>query len=126
MLAVGTVNRLGLSLRAFGSKAFVVMPPEHLVITTSRGLRALTHRVGFEHVETYSVDIYLREWTLRLRPGRDNSAPTSAESRGSYLQTYGRLTGSALFSAAQAVANLGLRLTGLGDQLVMMARKPTA
>jgi hypothetical protein len=73
---------------------------------------------GLQVLRIESVDLRIRDW---LDSG---SSPGSGSGKYRYRAVYDRLTGVGVFGAAQAAANLILRATGLGDQLLMLARKP--
>lgn len=109
---LGTVNRHGLSLRAFKERALTVSPPEHLTFLTSAGLSTAMSAVGLELDRSWSETIYLREWTRRGDEER-------------YAEWRSKLTGGHWLRAAMFVANLTLRLTHLGDELIAVARKRT-
>ena len=122
VVVMGTPNVEGLTTRRFGARALVVMPPEHVFVAARRGLHALTASAGLEPVRTEAIDLRIRDW-LGSPPA--SATPSSTEgSRARYRGLYDRLTGAGLFAFAQGAANLFLNTTGLGDQLVMLARKP--
>jgi SAM-dependent methyltransferase len=126
VLAVGTPHRHGVTLRAFGARALLVVPPEHLLLASSDGLRAAATDAGFEVVRLVTVDIHLRQWTSWARGRGDveaRSAAGPADDRVAFLSTYRRITESAAFGAVQAAANAVLRATHLGDQLFALLRR---
>ena len=47
MLVISTPHRHGLTMRVFGSRSYVVMPPEHLIYFSVTGIRALLESEGF-------------------------------------------------------------------------------
>jgi SAM-dependent methyltransferase len=106
---LGTVNRDGLSLRAFRERALTVSPPEHLTFFTSAGLSNAMTAVGLDLERAWSETIYLREWAPRANAER-------------YPEWRSKLTGGRSFRAAMWAANLALRLTHLGDELIAVAR----
>ncbi len=125
VLGLATPHRFGISVRAFSNKALVVMPPEHLMVASRRGLSTALAMEGFEVHSIESRDVRLREW-LRFMPGSgvDQDQPrTSGPERADYVRGYERITRSAMFTALQAAANGFLRATRLGDQIVVLARK---
>jgi SAM-dependent methyltransferase len=107
---VGTVNRDGLSLRAFRERALTVSPPEHLTFFTSEGLSNAMTAAGLELEQAWSETIYLREWARQSDAER-------------YPEWRSKLMGGRSFRAAMWVGNLALRLTHLGDELIAVARK---
>lgn len=121
VVVMGTPNVEGLTTRRFGARALVVMPPEHLFVAARRGLLALVASAGLEPVRTDAVDLRIRDWLGSPPDGATSSG--SAGARARYRGLYDRLTGATLFDVAQRAANLFLNTTGLGDQLVMLARK---
>lgn len=124
-VVISVPNTKGLSIRGFGRNARVVIPPEHLSYFTRVSLANLLHREGFAVAWQSTCDLYLKEW-LRFLPrvsGGKPSAPAADTRRADYARWYRRLTGSTALRAIGAV-NHGLAATGLGDQLVCVARKP--
>jgi SAM-dependent methyltransferase len=107
---LGTVNRDGLSLRAFKERALTVSPPEHLTFFTSDGLSKAMSAAGLELEQAWSEAIYLREWAPRADAER-------------YPEWRSKLSSGRSFRAAMWVGNLALRLTHLGDELIAVARK---
>ena len=107
---IGTVNRRGVSVRVLKERALIVSPPEHLTFFTRAGMSRAVTAAGLEMARCWSATIYLREWTGRA----DNDG---------YTEWRSKLTGGALFPSAMKAANLILRLTDLGDELVAVARK---
>ena len=107
---IGTVNRHGVSLRVLKERALTVSPPEHLTFFTRAGLSEAVAAAGLELTRCWSATIYLREWARRV----DNDRYTAWRSK---------LTGGSLFRSAMNIANLALRLTNLGDELIAVARK---
>ena len=106
----GTVHRSGVSLRARGERALTVSPPEHLTFFTRAGMSEAVTSVGFELVRCWSETIYLREWTR-----------TQADAE--YTAWRSGATSGPLFRAAMKLANAGLRLANLGDELIAVARR---
>lgn len=135
VVVVGTPNRLGVTLRALGHRSFLIMPPEHLLLASRRGLKAAVTGVGLELERMDFVDIHLRDWMRFFRArssgpdgelGRGEGGTGAARERSSHARAYETVTGSAAFGWIQALANSVLSATRLGDQLVMLARKPEA
>ncbi len=116
---VGTPNARGVTTRRFGKDSLVLMPPEHLFVATRRGLRGAATAAGLEVVSVEAIDVRIRDWLGAA------SSP-AGEAKGRYQDVYARLTASRLFGAAQAAANALLRGAGLGDQLLMIARRPAS
>lgn len=117
-----TLNSVkGLSTRWFGAEAEVVIPPEHLSHFSGRSLSRLLVREGFEVIWWSTRDVYLKEW-LRYVPQARAGAEGAAGQRQGYLRWYRRLTGPVALTGIRAV-NVLLGLSGLGDELVCVARK---
>ena len=110
LAVIGTVNRHGVSLRVLRERALTVSPPEHLTFFTRAGLSEAVAAAGLELTRCWSATIYLREWTRRADIDH-------------YTEWRSRLTGGSLFRCAMTIANLALRLTNLGDELIAIARK---
>jgi SAM-dependent methyltransferase len=119
LLAVATPNRRGLSARAFGARAQVVSPPEHLLVATRAGLEAALRRAGLVVRRAEALELRLREWT-----GRGGAAAPPEAGRDRYRRAYAGLTGARLFPLLHAAANAVLSVTGLGDQLLLLAERP--
>ncbi len=130
VLLLGVPHRHGITLRVFGSRSLIVMPPEHLFLPSRRGLRAATDRAGLDTVRAETTDVRLREWLdvgKRLGPRAPSAGPPSrgaAQVRADYLETYRRITAAGAFGLVQSVINVLLRATGLGDQLTVVLRRP--
>jgi SAM-dependent methyltransferase len=128
VLLLGVPHRHGITLRAFGARSLIVMPPEHLILPSRRGLLAATRRAGLEPVRAETTEVRLREWLDAarrwLRPGARTVPPAPAEERADYLRLYGRVTGAGAFGLVQGAANVVLRATRLGDQLTLVLRRP--
>lgn len=125
MLLITVPNIRGLSLRCFGGRAFVAIPPEHVSYFSAKSLSMLLKDTGFEVIRQRTCDLYLKEW-LRLVPRRRSGAaagPDGAAARQQYARWYKRATGTAGL-AAIGIANRVLAILGVGDQLVCIARKP--
>jgi SAM-dependent methyltransferase len=118
VVAVSTPNRFGLALWVFGGHSVVVCPPEHLLVASRRGVSAALHDAGFDVTGIWSEDLRVREWTRVLSRAKD-----SESGRQSYHDVQGRLTTSWWFETARACANIGLRATRLGDQLLAVAAR---
>lgn len=118
-------NRKGVAIRVFGKAAYVVVPPEHVSYFTRLSLARMLEREGFDVAWQTTQDIYLKEW-LRFLPGRAGDSQDSGSAtpdRAKYDRWYRRLSGNAALRLIGA-ANRVLAATGLGDQLVCIARKP--
>lgn len=123
-LMITVPNIQGFSLRVFGRKSFVVIPPEHLAYYSGDSLRRLLEDCGYEVVWRTTCDLYLKEW-LRFLPRRESAEGNAAEEqqRVQYEHAYARATGRiALWGVA--LVNSVLGILGAGDQLVMIARRP--
>ena len=123
VVILGTPNVEGLTTRRFGRRALVVMPPEHLFVAARRGLQAVAVSEGLEVVRVEAIDVRIRDW---LGPAPGTPVPSRSAAIDRYKAAYGRLTRSGFFGSAQRAANAVLNATGLGDQLVMIARKPAS
>jgi SAM-dependent methyltransferase len=121
IIAVSTPNRFGLAGVVFGRRSVVVCPPEHLLIASRRGLRVALEEAGFSVEGLWSEDVRIREWTRWI--GQSKPEDTRRES---YRAVQGRLTSSPWFDGVRRVANIGLRATRLGDQLLAIGvrRRP--
>ena len=130
LLLLGVPHRHGITLRAFGARSLIVMPPEHLVLPSRRGLLAAARRAGLEPLRAETTEVRLREWLDAgrrwLGRGGREVPRAAAEERADYLRLYGTITGSGAFGLVQAAANVVLRLTRLGDQLTLILRRPVA
>jgi SAM-dependent methyltransferase len=117
---VATVHRGGPALRVFGRRALTVHPPEHLRYFTRASLRAALATAGLAVDRLWTQDVYLREWTRVWT----RAAGPSAGERAAYRRTYERFTESVALTGLVVAANVVLRATGLGDELVAVARRP--
>lgn len=118
VVVAGTPNRHGISLRVFGRHALTISPPEHLFYPTRTGMRQALERARFVPRATWSQDVYIREWVRAPQRRQARHAE-----RTGYARWYGRLTGSALGNGLIRATNVLLGMTGLGDQLVIIAQK---
>ena len=125
LLGVATPNRRGLSALAFGARALVVSPPEHLLVATRRGLAAALQAEGLRLLRLESLELRLREWT---GGGGEAAAGPAAASGGAardrYRGAYDRLTGWGGFGLLHAAGNAVLSAARLGDQLLAIAERP--
>jgi len=112
-------NRFGVTLRAIGPRAYVVMPPEHVTYFSHTALRMLLEAEGLRVRRLGSNTVYLNDW-LRFFGGPQEEA----RARKRHLAWYGRVTGSRLALGAIGAANALLDLARLGDQLLVTAQKP--
>ncbi|MBX3180215.1 MAG: class I SAM-dependent methyltransferase [Candidatus Hydrogenedentes bacterium] len=126
-LLITVPNVAGLSLRCFGASAGVVIPPEHLSYFSRRSLARMLAQLGFELVWVSTCDLYLKDWLRYLPRSARGEVPADARvaHREGYLHWYRRLTGPLALAGIRA-ANVFLGITGLGDQLVCVARKREA
>jgi len=124
-LMITVPNANGLSIRCFGNKSSVVIPPEHVAYFTKTSLARLLNREGFVVEWQSTCDVYLKDWLRFLPRGTGDGAPAPGEDvrRAEYARWYRRFTGNTALWCIGAV-NVGLACTGLGDQLVCIARKP--
>lgn len=113
-IAIATANRFGLSMRLLQGKALTVCPPEHVILFSKRGLTRLLERAGFEIVDCWTPTIYIREWVHFLKPGRQAHASASKN-----------LLQFPFMNVLIKIADVFLKLFGLGDQLYVVARKKT-
>jgi hypothetical protein len=104
------------TLRLLGRRARVISPPEHLFLATRRGLAGALSAETLSLVRLETEQIRIRDWLPREAPGR---APAGR----SYARAYAVLTGPAAL-IAQRAANVILRATRLGDQIVAVAQVP--
>jgi SAM-dependent methyltransferase len=118
MVAISTPNRYGVAASIFGRRSVVVCPPEHLLLASRRGLRRSLEAAGLGVVGIWSEDIRIREWTRWLGRSRPDD-----EQRQRYRGLQRKLTGASWFEGARSVANVALRATRLGDQLLAVARR---
>lgn len=116
-VVIGTPNRRGVSLRLLGRRSSAICPPEHLFVATARGLRLALAGEGLEVTSIRSEQVRLHDWSGR---GGGSGTPGAPDR---YQRAYSLLTGP-LGRAAQRAANVLLGATGLGDQLIAVARRP--
>jgi len=127
-----TVNLRGLSTRLFGAHNYALdaspAGPGHCHFFTAQTLSGLLQSTGYEPMAAETRDIYIHNLTLCLRrltgqPDRMEHSGRSAQGRtGAALRAW--LQNNALAVHGIAVANtLLLRPLGLGDQLVVFARR---
>jgi SAM-dependent methyltransferase len=124
LVAISTPNRFGVAASVFGHRSVVVCPPEHLLLASRGGLRTALVDAGLEVDGIWSEDLRIREWTRAL--GRGSAEGTGGEDRDRYRRAQAGLTGASWFETARSVANVVLRATRLGDQLLAIAGKPAA
>lgn len=118
VVIIGTVNRDGVSIRLLKDKSLTIMPPEHLTFFTHKGMHQALRLQNFCDIMCWSSMIYLREW-LRFLPQSKPSDNNIKE----YATVRSHLTDSQLFLWLIRLANKLLRLTNLGDELVVVAQK---
>lgn len=121
IIAVSTPNRFGLAVLIFGRRSVVVCPPEHLLIASRRGLQSALNAAGLCVDGMWSEDLRVREWTRWFGA----SKPAGVQ-RQNYRDIQGRLTRSTWFATARSMANVVLRTTRIGDQLLAVASRPRA
>ncbi|MCG9892420.1 MAG: class I SAM-dependent methyltransferase [Thermosynechococcaceae cyanobacterium MS004] len=131
VLIIGTVNRDGFSIKMLRHHAQTFGPPEHLTFFTQRGAYLALATQNFSKIHQWSVFIYLQEWT-RFLPKREKTSSIQAKDTHSELTetkptetqpTETKLTETPLFLSCMKLANVFLRLTNLGDELVIVAQK---
>lgn len=111
-------NRYGITMRSLGKRAYVVMPPEHLIYFDHRSLRRLLESGGLRVQRLACNTIYINDWVRFLtRPAAE------AEARASHLSWYSRATGSRFALGAIRYANLLLNAARLGDQMFVVGQK---
>lgn len=120
-VVVSTVHSGGLALRLLRARSVSVRPPEHLTFYRRRTLRRLLEAEGLRVQRARCLDVFIQDW-VRLLGGPRTTAPLAQ--RAAYQRWYRRLTSSPLLTPARAAANLVLDVTGLGDELVALARRP--
>lgn len=112
-------NRHGITMRAIGKAAYVVMPPEHLTYFNHRSLRHLLESAGLEIRKLESNTIYINNWVRFLTKPKEEE-----QARETHLSWYSRATGSSLGMRLIGLANVALNATRLGDQMLVSARRP--
>jgi 2-polyprenyl-3-methyl-5-hydroxy-6-metoxy-1,4-benzoquinol methylase len=120
ILALSTPNMEGLTLRLLGKRSRVFSPHEHLVYYSKRTLTDLLKSCGFRILRVQTQGIYLHN-LMTLLTRQSKTQPCRVQSR--YHHAYQRLQGRMALRFIR-LANLGLRLTGVGDSLIAFARKP--
>lgn len=121
-LYLTTPNFGSLTRRLLGSD-WSVISRDHVSLMTPRGLRAAAERAGLEPLRLFTRNILPHEVARFFRRRRKGAGPVPPPmERTVALQA--RVEGSLLLRGAKRVVNLGLRATGLGDTLVLLARKP--
>jgi 2-polyprenyl-3-methyl-5-hydroxy-6-metoxy-1,4-benzoquinol methylase len=125
VLVVSTPNWRGLTLRARGRESLLVMPPEHLTIATATGVRAALEAAGFVVRGVRTVDVHLRDWLVLGRSALGRRDTAEPGERAAHAKAYSSLTGARAFGALQAAANLALGALRLGDQILVMAQRPS-
>lgn len=123
VLIVSTPNARGLTLRTRGEHSFLVVPPEHLVIATIRGLNAAAESAGLAVRHLRTVDLNLRDWVALFRGASGGDDGVGPVERATHARTYASLTTSRAFGVMQSVANVALGATRLGDQILAVAQR---
>ncbi|MBW2389486.1 MAG: class I SAM-dependent methyltransferase [Deltaproteobacteria bacterium] len=112
-------NRYGITMRAIGKEAYVVMPPEHLTYFGHRSLRRLLENAGLEVRKLASNTIYINDWVRFLtKPAKEQ------EAREAHLSWYSRMTGTSVGMLLIGLANVALNAAHLGDQMLVFAQRP--
>jgi SAM-dependent methyltransferase len=119
IVAISTPNRFGLSVSLFGRQSVVACPPEHLLIASRQGLRLALTAAGLSAEGIWSEDVRVREWTR----WPDAPTPTPMQ-RQRYCWIQDRITGARWFGTARSIANVLLRTMRIGDQLLVIAKRP--
>ncbi len=122
MLAFATVNVKGFSFRMQGKSSIIVMPPEHVLYVTMRGIRKYLKSQGFEISKIYSSDIYLQDWLKFFQKEKKDSRKALEEYASN--ETKKKVTSSFAFNMLRSFANFFLRLFSLGDQIIIIVQKP--
>lgn len=116
VLIIGTVNCNGFSIKTLRHHARTFSPPEHLTFFTRQGIYLALTAQQFRNINQWSSFIYLQEWTRFLPKSKHPSNQKSKSSRP-------KLTETALFLSFVKLVNVILRLTNLGDELVIISQK---
>lgn len=121
-LVIECPNVGGVTTRVWGRT--LVLAPEHLSIFCMKSLCKLLEDSGFSIVKKRSINVYIREWVtfvsgLIKRQNMENK-PTACS--GSYGRVYKMLTGGIMLAAIEVV-NVFLNAFGIGDELLVIARK---
>lgn len=117
---VTTPNYGSVTRRLLGGR-WSVLDPEHVALATPRGLRAALRGAGQGIVRLESKNLYLSEYRALFRRG---SAPGEASRAAATAELRDRIEGSGPLRAAKRAANAVLGLTGLGESLECLARRP--
>lgn len=120
VIFIGTVHLHGFSMRLLQQNALTLNPPEHLIFFTQKGMSRVLKTAGFKAIEQYSFSIFLREWInvlSKFKPRQTGKYKTDTDYSSN-------LTQSKFFSILMKIANLFLKFTNLGDELVVLAQKP--
>jgi SAM-dependent methyltransferase len=121
LLYVTTPNAHGLNCRILKQSWSVVCPPQHLVLWTSRALRAALARAGFNTWRLRAEGFNPAEILAWLRGGR--SAAEGVNRYQSGLALSAALERSRVRRIAKALMNRGLSALGLGDTLKVWASR---
>lgn len=117
IVVIGTFNVQGITMRLLKEKSLTVIPPQHVVLLTKRGLGKALKQAGFEVKRQWSFSVYIREYVRFLRKDKDGG-------RRNYQTSQTRMTSSRFFLFLMKIADFFLNLTNLGDEFYTIAQKP--
>ena len=138
LLWATTPNARSFSSRMLGVKWSTVCPPEHLQLFSANGIRKLFERAGFRHVSVRSRGCNPFEIWHGLRSGQKqipepNGPQDNGVSASETAPAFDRVSSSyhlneamlrnPLTRSIKAAANAALGLTGLGDNIRILAEK---
>jgi SAM-dependent methyltransferase len=121
-LYMTTPNGRGIAARLLRTHWSVMSPPEHLQLFSTKGLKSLVTRVGFEIVRLRAHAVNPHELFAALRSSNDAEQPF--ERVPSAYELNESLDSSRAGRAAKAAVNGGLSVLRLGDTLKITAHAP--
>ena len=119
-----TPNMGSLSRRLLGPR-WSAISRDHVSLHTARALRLLCARAGLEAPSVRSRNILPHEIARRFRREAPGAKP-AGNLMARTVELQARIEGRPALRFAKGAVNLALRVTGLGDTLVMRAREREA
>ena len=117
LLLLTTPNFDGLSRRCLGVR-WRVIDPEHLGYFTPSTLRCTARQAGYRDVRVTSRSLDVLSWRRGAGPGGARAFEPSASAR-----LRDTIQGSTVLDFGKALVNSALRMTKLGDSLLVWARR---
>ena len=127
LLYVTTPNFNSLSRRILGNKWTVITFPDHLSYFTPATLHKIMSINKFKKIELLSTGISferLRQSISKNRPSTDNRLTNEKAYQPADLEWQERIESSGLLKIAKRIINFFLTLSGTGDGLKSMYKKP--